>query len=42
MRFANGFNSNWDDVDVQTANIYLGHAEAAISAINVLRQATDA
>jgi hypothetical protein len=32
----------WDDVDKQTADIYLGHARAALGAINILAQATDA
>lgn len=32
----------WDDVDQQTADIFLGHARAALGAMNILKNATDA
>jgi len=38
--FAN--QETWDDVDAQTAKLFLGHAMAAIDAMNILRNATDA
>ena len=34
--------SLWDDVDEETARIYLGHATAALRAIDILRDPSDA